>query len=83
MKHRNEQSGIDKQGRLRTKRKPAHRHGNSNYAPKKQLTKKRMTQVPGGRGEATMTHEEFAGTLGVAEKQHTQEAQTTGENLRP
>jgi hypothetical protein len=48
MKHRNEQSGIDKQGRLMTKRKPAHRHGNSNYAPKKQLTKIRMAQVPGG-----------------------------------
>jgi hypothetical protein len=64
MKHRNEQSGIDKQGRLKTKRKPAHRHGNSNHAPKKLLTKTRMTQMPGESVGATMTHANVPEQLG-------------------
>jgi hypothetical protein len=32
--------------------------------------------MPGERSGATMTHEEFARTVGIAEKQRTQEART-------
>jgi hypothetical protein len=75
MKHRNEQSGIDKQGRLKTKRKPAHRHQN-NHAPKTQVTKMRAIQIGGERTGATMTHEEFARTVRTEEEQRKQEART-------
>lgn len=36
----------------------------------------RATQIPGERSGATMTHEEFTRTVGIAEKQRTQEART-------
>jgi hypothetical protein len=75
MKHQNEQSGIDKQGRLKTKRKPAHRHQN-NHAPKKRVTKMRAIQIAGERTRATMTHQEFARTVRTEMEQRNQEART-------
>jgi hypothetical protein len=38
MNHRNEQVGFDQQGRLKTKRKRDHRHGN-NHAAKRPVAK--------------------------------------------